>query len=98
MGQRIVFTEQELELKKFKRTTFYQTVFYHKIQDVIIDRGVRKTKAAELLGDNYKHASSYFTTDQKSTVNELGKKYGRNKAKRSTGVSVYKGVLIRKTS
>jgi hypothetical protein len=78
MDKGLKFTEEELYLKKFRKTEFYQTVAYRKLQDVIIDRGCRLSPAAAYLGEDWRHVRPFLSAEQKNNLETLSKKYGRN--------------------
>ena len=74
-------TEEE-ELKKFHRTTYYQTILYRKLQDTIIDKQYRVTRACLHLGERWSMVKQYLSTEQKKDLDALTQKYGRNGGKR----------------
>lgn len=76
MDQRL--TLEELNVKKFARTTYYQTIIFPKIQDIIIDKQFRHERACQHLGETWKMTRQYLSTKQKELIDELVKKYGRN--------------------
>lgn len=78
MDKGLIFTEQELELKKFKRTAFYQTVVFKKLEDIIIEKQYRLNRACQHLGEEWRMVSKYLSSSQKQTLDELVTKYGRN--------------------
>lgn len=82
-----MFTEEELALKKFKRTSFYQTILYRKLEDVIIEKQFKLQRACEHLGEKWRMVSKYLSTPQKANLDELVKKYGRNGGRRLRRIS-----------
>ncbi len=77
-----MFTKEELELKGYRATTFYQDVFYRKLEDTIIDKQFRLIRACEYLGERWVRVRSFLSTKQKEDLEELVKKYARNGGKR----------------
>ena len=68
----------EEELRRFNRTTYYQTIVYQKIQDTIIDRNYRPTKACQHLGEKWADVRRFLSTEQKEVIERLNRKYGQN--------------------
>jgi hypothetical protein len=78
----MIFTTEELEMRKFRRTAFYQEVVYKKLEDIIIDKQYRITRACESLGEDWKRVNQYLSTEQKAALDVLTKKYSRNGGRR----------------
>lgn len=69
---------KEEELKRFGRTTYYQTVVFQKLEDIIIDKQFKLIRACNDIGEQWKDVKRFLSTQQKEKLNLLIKKYGKN--------------------
>jgi hypothetical protein len=76
------FTERELELRRHNRTTFYQTVVYQRLEDIIIDKQYKLVRACDHLGERWPEVKRFLSTVQKDNLDKLIKIYGRNGGKK----------------
>lgn len=78
---------KEEELKKFNRTTYYQTIVFQKLEDIIIDKQFRMMRACQDIGEQWKDVKRFLSTEQKEKLNKLMKIYGRNGGRKLRRVS-----------
>lgn len=83
MGQGVT----ETEMKRFHRTTYYQTILYRKLEDTIIDKQYRLARACAHLGERWQEVRRFLSTEQKKELDKLNEKYGRNGGRKLRRVS-----------
>lgn len=84
---KVIFTEEQLKLRRFNTTRFYQDVVFLKLQDAIIEKQFRLDRACKHLGEQWKTVKMYLSTTQKTALDELVTKYGRNGGARLRRIS-----------
>lgn len=77
MDKRInFFTERELNLRKMRKTTFYQTVVPNVLKTIMINKRIGITRACNYIGENWGRIHNHVGSSNKLELLEISKEYG----------------------